>query len=242
MDAHDTRRFFFVHIPKTGGTSFRHMLYELFPPEHVLANEADIHANGGRYINVEQLQRVAPERLATCRLLVGHLPLAAAARLGTAPQILVLLRDPIARAVSNLRHSQRVKHIDLSLKDVLDVPGELTKAATNPQTRMLSFESFDEAVAECHTLKPDRARLERAKQNLAECAFVGLTERFRESVVLCERTFGWEFPTGVLTENISPPMNDDLKDVLPRVQEECQLDSELYAFAQELFAARLASA
>jgi hypothetical protein len=239
--AQDAGRFFFLHMPKTGGTSFRIMLYKLFRPEHIVPNVEDLRANGGNYYLMDQVAGIPPERLANCRLFVGHLPLVCTDLFDTAPRVLIFLREPVARAVSNLRQIQHMQHPDLTLRQMIDQPGLLTRLVTNRQTRLLSLRSLDEALARGNSLKPDRARLDCAKRNLADCAFIGLTERFDTSVALCERTFGWRFPTGPLMKNVTPEADDDIEDILPRIRAETELDQELYAYAQELFAARLTS-
>lgn len=228
-------RFLFLHIPKTAGTSFRNMLYDVFDPNHVLPDKKALKANQGRYLRLDQLVEIGPERLSRYHLLAGHLPFVAADLFEEPLNVMVFLRDPVARAVSNLQHVRRMEHSGLSLEEVLEMPGELTRVATNLQTRWLSFTSIDEAVSKFNTLEPDRARLEKAKETLEKCAFVGITEQFDESIVLCERTFGWRFRTTGLKLNVTPPDDSGVEKFRSRIEECVSLDMELYDHARKLF-------
>ena len=235
----ETRRFFFTHIPKTGGTSFRNLLYPMFRAKHVLSNKKDLVNNDGRYLPLHKLIRITPERLENCHLLIGHLPLVATELLDNDPNLLVFLRNPVDRAVSNLLHIQRHELPELSLKQVLDLPGQINRVANNLQTRMLSFQSIEEAITDWNTLKVDHARLEQARESLSNFAFIGITERFDESVALCEAKFDWKFRTKTLRQNVSPNADDELEPVRERIEEEVRFDQELYAHGCSLFEARL---
>ena len=46
---------FFIHIPKTAGTSMRMMLYDIFEQESILPNQQDIKNNGGGYPAFDKL-------------------------------------------------------------------------------------------------------------------------------------------------------------------------------------------
>lgn len=233
--------YFFMHIPKTAGTSFRRMLVDLFPPERVLPNAARIDQNRGRYLNMAQVAALSRAELAACQLLIGHLPLAARTVFDTPPAVLTFLREPVARSVSALRHEQRKTSGGRTIAQLLDMQPQRLRAMTDRQTRTLSFETMAEAQAGWATMKPDRARLERAKDGLASCAFFGITERFGDSITLCERSMGWRFPTRDVVMNVAPPIDEDLTPLLPRLQEALQLDSELYEWACGEFEARIAA-
>ncbi len=233
------RQYFFLHIPKTGGTSFRHMLWSLFPAGDVFPNDEDLQGHQGRYFQLAELMRLPPPRLQRCRLLCGHLPAVSRDLFASPPALLLFLRDPVARAISNLRHIQRRDYPSSSLSAIFENDELRTKYVTNRQSRMLSFRSTEEAVAAMDTMLPGRDRLELAKGVLERAEFVGLTEEFERSVELCERTFNWKFPSGCLSVNRSPALDEDLRALADRIRAEVELDQELYEFGRDLFNRRM---
>jgi hypothetical protein len=48
-------QFFFMHIPKTGGTTFRHMLYNHFPDGTYYPSTQDLWKNNGSYLDPKQI-------------------------------------------------------------------------------------------------------------------------------------------------------------------------------------------
>ncbi len=88
----------------------------------------------------------------------------------------------------------------------------------------------------------DDELLSKAKHRLTLCEFVGITERFTESVGLLCSTFGWKVPTDIPFLNASsPPMrqNESLSSQTRADLQTCTaLDAELYKFANEIFEQR----
>ena len=98
---------FFLHIPKTAGTSVRKMLYELYRPREIFPNMAEIRKQETLYCNYQMFQQRLKQQKREIRLLMGHLPFVA----GDFPdaRFFTFLRDPVQRALSNLKHFQRHK-------------------------------------------------------------------------------------------------------------------------------------
>jgi hypothetical protein len=101
----------------------------------------------------------------------------------------------------------------------------------------LTADKFGITLPPCDSgeLGPD---LTKAIQRLNRFAFVGLTERFRESLALLAYTFGWgpirEMPMRNVTEKRI--RQDQLADqTIARIRELNEMDLALYAHAQELF-------
>ncbi len=216
------------------------MLYGKFRQKHIINGEKDLLTNGGVYLRLEQVRELR-ERLDQCRLLVGHFPYVAKDMLPPDVNTMIFLRDPLERAISNIRHIQRMSHSNKTMAQLLELPGNLEDITTNVQTRMLSFKSIDEAVKLLHQMNPDRSRLELAKENLEKTHFIGITEQFSQSIKLCEKTFGWRF-LRTRKENVAPEIDEDLKFVRERIQDRIQFDIELYELAKKLFAEKLAKA
>ena len=87
----------------------------------------------------------------------------------------------------------------------------------------------------------DEQLLEAAKKNLSKFAFVGITERFKDSLDLLSYTFGWrpfyDIPMhNVTVQKLSKENLDD--ETIKGIMECTKLDRELYKFATQIFETR----
>ncbi len=113
----------------------------------------------------------------------------------------------------------------------------------NVQTRMVlgPVPGFPRKVGDPEALSDDEL-LRRARASLDKFAFVGITERFFESVQVLCYTFGWPDVKEIPRLNVGQPSSDEYKftaDDLRVAQAQNALDLRLYAYAQELFSERL---
>ena len=224
----DTRPFFFVHVMKTGGTSFVFHLLRNFEPRAVYPHESLDRADPSDvepYASVPHLLGLTEGRRAQIRVFAGHFPYVVSELLGLDPITLTLLRDPVDRTISVLKHFKRLfaRYADLSLDEIYEddlvfrlfVENFQTKvfaitAADHPRAFVsgLSYrEIFDRlgeprAVApaagdrELETITVDADRLAGARANLANVSVVGLNERYGEFVQELRTRFGW-WPEGL---------------------------------------------
>ena len=100
------------------------------------------------------------------------------------------------------------------------------------------------SIIYCEMIKrpPTRDDLAIACRRLEEMEFVGIVERFDESVKLLCSTFGWEVPA-YESMNIAPvrTRRDGIApDILEALMQANALDFELYEYAKSLFSRRLA--
>jgi hypothetical protein len=240
----------FVHIPKTAGTTLRHVLSMNEPGSRSRAL-ANVFKGGGGLSKtlVERLRdgtgpRIEPE----VNVVRGHFPLGIREYL---PKHLpkqrelacfTFLREPIDRTLSHFypirdlrageekrgRYSRAPLPADATLDDALAAG----YVHDNLQTRMLCGDPapFGEVTEEM---------LEQAKRNLAtSLAFFGLTERFDESLVLAKRKLGLRVilyrSSGRV--NSERPRGDLVPDALRREAERSnRYDIELYRHAKKLF-------
>jgi hypothetical protein len=119
------RRWFFMHVPKTGGTTFDAHIQNTFGAHQIWpscepANEpVRVHA---LYCDVDSLATMSAESRTRTRLFRGHFPLSAVELLGPGVLTMTLLRDPVERTISWLDHCRRnnPEHHDLTLEHVYE--------------------------------------------------------------------------------------------------------------------------
>lgn len=242
---------FFLHLPKTGGTSMKIILEDHFLPQTI----CPLHT----YATKDKFEEFPLEIQQQWRLIRGHMRVGSYSpvyRFVTQNPICVtMLRDPLTRVVSeyrhlmrdpNTRHNKTFINPNLSLKEYVTNP-QYAFLATNYQVFMVAGSIrgsiFMDRTLEKGPLLSDEARLALAKQRLEQYTFVGLTEQYEASIELLTYTFGWDTLPEIPHLNTAPSKTvlDDLDPETYRALVACnELDLELYRFAEELFAERYA--
>lgn len=225
--------YYFIHLPKTGGTSFRNMLYKQFPQEVIYPNLKDITANGGRYPS----HRDAIKTLKSGRniqFLMGHYPFVVGEQLPKMPQHIVFLRDPIKRAISNVYHLQ---HNNPNFKDVSAraIIESAFPQVNNFQVRFMGdVRSRPDRLYTAETKFGAKALI-MAKKNIDACAFVGFTEHFKASVKTLEKKFDWKLGRKLKKNKTWKRREPIPDDALRKLIEFNQLDVEFYNYAVEKY-------
>lgn len=223
---------YFLHIQKTAGTTFRSIVDSYFPDEQICP----------AYFWDEFFQ--IPEDLRqTYRLYRGHFSYNLHFHLARFPVIITMLRHPLERVISNMRHIARypehLYHEYYKSSDLLTFVVDLHGASEmrNLQTRMIA-PPFDKDV-EIHSYwdaTPDD--LERALERLEELEFCGITERFADSISLLTYTLGWRPVTQIDSLNTAPETSKKTQmpqKVIDAIIELNEKDFVLYQRAQKLF-------
>ena len=239
----------FVHIPKTAGGTATTMLARAYSKSAV--------RDAGNYLrSPETTMRKASGppggwarwRDSGGRVAAGHVPYGVFRdRLPPDCRYMTFLREPVDRVLSHYyRHMypdrQGGQEIIVgagvaSLDEVLSAepPLELNNLAT----RFL-----------CGSPAPigelPASALDDARENLRRFAFVGIQERFEESIVLLQRTIGLDL-VPYLDRHVSADGSRPTVEELPAehralIEDRNRLDLKLYAFGLELFEAAVAAA
>jgi len=145
-------QFFFIHLMKTAGTSFAFQLRENFAPHEIYpSKESDARKDNdvAGYVSLRRLLDLTPERRAEVRIFTGHFPFVASELLDLDLRRLTLLRHPVDRTVSVLKHFKRLtpRVEGLSLEEIYDDPWVFGHFIENHQAMMFSVTADDKPEA-----------------------------------------------------------------------------------------------
>jgi hypothetical protein len=237
----ESRPFFFVHVMKTGGTSFVFDLLKQFPAESVYPNK-DLDrrhpADAEPYMKIALLLEMAPERREQIRVYAGHFPYVACEMMGVDVATLTLLRGPVDRTVSVLKQFKRLteKHAGSTLEQIYDDPHVFRHFVDNHQTKLFSLTRADEPKAFLRPIDIDGERLAAAKANLAKIDVVGLSEHYDDFIDELRRRYGWwpgglEKPARTNVSSESWEVSESLRD---RIAADNPFDLDFYEYARAL--------
>jgi hypothetical protein len=229
-------------MQKTAGTTLRDRLRASFPDEQIYPNASDGRDPRISVISVSHLRERWAARGGQIRLLTGHFPIRTIELLGVPFVTMTVLRDPIERTLSFLRHQaerrQRGATEDTPLVEIYEEPFRFQYMIQNHMVRMLSL-SPDEMLAHDGVLTPvpsTRDRLDRAKDALANVDIFGLQDRFDEFCDELAERYGLDVG-GPLRLNTTgaTEVPDGFEE---RIAADNALDMELYEFACALYRER----
>ncbi|MFN8125130.1 MAG: hypothetical protein U0R64_01270 [Candidatus Nanopelagicales bacterium] len=232
----EPERYLFVHLQKTAGTSLRAELMQVFPGRALYPNPADGDpVTDAPQIDVDRLVRVVddPRRRRRLRMVIGHFPLATRERLSVPFVPITVLREPVSRTLSYLRH-YRVRHPDLAevpAAELYGIPDVHRIQVRNHMTKMLGMTSAEMTAGLLTDLTVTSEHLERAVAAVRQMPVVGVVEEFDRFRSDLQRVFGWELPAPVrVNTTVSEPVDAEL---VERIREDNALDVALYASARE---------
>jgi len=230
----------FVHVPKTGGMTLDHLIRRQYPEKAVLWISYD------RPELLSEFQALDAKQKAELRCLLGHVPFGIDAQLSGNPVYITMLREPVARFISEYGQVRRVTRTgawrppvdqvkSMTLDDFLNY--RIENNAMDVQTRFISGYLPPAGMQPPFEPLPGDA-LERAKDNLRKhFVAVGLMERFDESLLLMKRRLGWNKHLFYARRNTAPRPSsggDVPPETLKRIVEHTRLDAELVRFGAEL--------
>lgn len=223
---------FFIHIPKTAGTTLAQIIASEYPKGSVLTfSDAQV--------TDKERARAIREMPAETRIVAGHLHFGYTKLCPRECRPFTMLRDPVERFISlyyyigrepKHHHHAAFQRGELSIAELAERQGRAQAcfiAGMAPKDAC----SHDKLIA-------------RATENLEKAIVsVGLTERFDESLLLYNRALGWKVE-GYARANVTKdrPTQDRLAPHdLSVIREKSAVDQQVYEFASRLFEKRIAA-
>jgi hypothetical protein len=171
------------------------------------------------------------------RAVVGHFSFGLHELIERPCNYVTLLRNPIERIVSLYRHILRWDHESVHNQVVSRLMSLEEFARTLPFDEIDNGQTYRIAGVAHPFHGTDKELLASALRNLEQFAVVGLTERYKESVLMMKHRLGWRsMPTLVRKNADDTPLRD--RDVpastIAAILQRNQLDMALYEFASRL--------
>lgn len=232
-------RYFFVHVMKTAGTTLRDHIKANFRLEEIYPIQK---FDGDLYdanMKIRVLLGLAPERKDQVRIFMGHFPYAVVDALGIDLVTMTLLRHPVERTLSYLRHAvqRHPEHKGKDLEEVYDDPMFHLWLIRNHQSKVFSLGPQDRFEDYLEDITVDERRLDIAKENLSKVGVLGLTERFPDFLRTLETDYGWEIQD-LPNANVSESRPEVRPSFLDRIAEENAMDMAFYEYAVGLWRER----
>lgn len=231
-------RFLFVHLQKTAGTALLRRLRHHFGPDAVYP-PPDEQGSPEVVLDVDRLQRRLADLGPRIRVVTGHFPLGVADLLHGEVRTFTLLRDPVERTLSFLRHQREVepRFAGASLEEVYADPVSTGGLVQNHMVKMLSLQAHEMTAGALTPVVVDDERVARAEQALARRVdVVGLQEHFETFCTDLEASFGWDLGDPVFMNRTVPvPASDALRE---RIRIDNAADIRLHRFAVDLWQIR----
>jgi hypothetical protein len=256
-----SRALLFLHIHKTAGTTLNRILEREYNPFLIYTIE-------GRRIewSIDHFKKLSEHRRAALRVVKGHMSFGLHEFLPQPSTYITFLRDPIERCISSYAYSKgnrfnpfhrRINQENLDLAEFIGI----TPWNNNLQCKAIAGidrRDYRPISLFREMLRPEAKgphpeldvwnageTLDRAKENLQRYfSFVGLAERFTESLFVLKHLFGWKLSSysSYRKSRNRPKRETFAPELLSEVEKRNHLDRELYEFGKKMFddlAARL---
>jgi hypothetical protein len=231
-------RIFFVHVMKTGGATFRRHIEANLGEEHVYPNAAVDEDLLSANLSVPYLRDLPAERVRELRAYTGHFPFAATQILPGPFLTMTVLRDPVERTISYLKHCRKYQeqHRGMALEAIYEDPWYFPTMMENHQTKVFAITPEDDADTVAEVIPMDAARLALAQANLETIDILGLHEHYDDFVATASAHLGWP-GTPPPSWHVSEPETIDAS-FRRRIEQDMAMDLEFFAFARDLHEAR----
>lgn len=225
----------FLHIGKTAGSSLRRVLRRNYAPSDTML--VRIHGRP-REETLGLFAALPEEARRRPRLLFGHTVFGLHEYVPRPSTYITLVRRPLSLVLSQYRYVLRTaghRHHDLVTSQEMGIEEYIRSGISvemdNSQTRAIAGD-LSTPYGKCTD-----EMLETAKGNIEKAfAVVGLTERFDETLLLLQKTFGWSH-LHYVRSNVAPSsqpltLSDEARTL---IAEHNRLDDALYQYVSTRF-------
>ena len=230
-----TERIIFLHLPKAGGTTLRHIFYD----QYNYLKEGELFTVN-RTKETFKFLELSEEEKSKIKVLIGHFPFGLHNHLSGDFKYVTFMRDPIDRAISAYFYNKGNNTSDVyeiinknnfSLEEYLDA--NIEPWSNNAMTKHFAGCTLDEFKQEC-----TQEMFEKAKENLKNhCIAVGLTENFDESLKILRSKLNWS-KIKYESKNITPKKKEKVdlnENVLNKIKTLNNYDIEFYKLGKSIF-------
>ena len=233
------QRFFYVHIQKAAGTELRERLKRHFAPQRMYPDptDGDVFAVAPQ-VSVRQLLARWELRKAEIDIITGHFPYSTIELLDAEFVTLSVLREPVERTLSQLRHHRKMnpQAQDVPLEAIYE---EVFRPAlfANHMVKMFSLTAEEIATSAANDtwamvmrVEFTPARLARAKEQVVQLDVLGLHDQFDGFCDELQSRFGWRlgdplYANRTAFEEVAPSLR-------ARIAADNALDVELFEYAR----------
>lgn len=223
LDHSPEQQYFFMHIPKTAGTSFLTGIYDNFAQASIYPNFFELQfINKSKYLSRKDLiaHNERTKVLEKRKIIIGHYPFALRDHFKTDPIVFTFFRDPFKRALSEIIHL-KTKSPRYKNKDVDYIIDDRPRLGTL-QSRMLGY-------------KPIKDNYDLALRNLEKIHFVGITEKYEESIKVFNKIYQLNFNAYRRNTAKKDYQLEITEKQLERLKEICAPDYKIYEEAVNRF-------
>jgi hypothetical protein len=253
-DSLQNKAVLFLHVHKTAGTTLHRIIEKEYSPFRIYTIE-------GRRIewSIDHFKNLPERRRAALRVVKGHMSFGLHELLPQPSTYITFLRDPIERCISSYAYSKgnRLNPLHGRInRENLDLAQFLSIAPWNNNLQCKAIAGIDRRDYRPISLFREMRRpgakgldagfdvwstpeiLQRAKENLQRFfGFVGLAERFPDSLVLLKHLFGWKLSSysSYRKSRNRPRRETFAPELLSEVEGRNRFDRELYEFGKKMF-------